>query len=564
MPGISGGQCPSSYNGYMVSDQSSTLCGFRTIEAAINLEGVQSVELFGRMEVIFSNNVEILGTPIALKNYVNDIEVNTNNKYELNFNIGEVCENVEINDDDRLIRIEYIVKSGTTATVRTNFTRLAYCITAPTATICPNYSEAADITINVDQYELKGNILIPGQFSCSGGSSTDHGLPDREVTITMLNSPGWIVCGDIETDNYGFYNCDIVKEDCDYEICVVGPEDDYCSLDEFDLDIIRDHILGYDCFDYKWQYYAGDATHDGTVSSGDIFAITTYLLYDNDQYLGIPWKYVSNTQYDNYTPYSSSGCPISVPTVSNCLDITVNNDPTHEDWYGIPTGDVNHSCTTCGFWSPPDIHVRSNNSKIPIIVRQVDEKSFILSINHTTGIAVWTIALNLDFPVDLIDNISLNNGNYLNELLWHIDKQNNIVKIAFVEIKGQDVYTFDIQFVLSKSISINTNSWSFNRELTKLNNVLIDAQKNIYFWEDIITKTFNDLYIYPNPANNTINLSQINIKANEVFLYYLDGRQISRNKLNSKSIDISNLQQGTYILRYKDPNFDRKFIIAKF
>lgn len=546
----------------MTNSQSSTTCGFRKIDAAINLEGATTVDLFGRMDVEFSNNVKILGTPIALSNYVDDIVVLSD--YEVSFIIGDICEPVEIDDNDPLIRIEYIIQSGSSATVHTDFTRLAYCTITPEVIICPNYSEAADVTVNVDQFELKGNVIIPGEFSCSGGISTDNGLPGREVSISMQNSPQWNICTDVQTDAYGYYDCETLKEDCSYEICVVGPEDEYCGMDEFDIDIIRDNVLGVACFDYKWQYYVGDVTNNGEVSTGDISAITQYLLYDDDQYLGLPWKYVSNTQYANYTPYNSSGCPYIVPQVQNCSEITIDNDPTLEDWYGFPIGDLNHTCTSCGFRKLPDTYVRSNENSIPPIVFQNENNSFNIRFNHNNGVTVWTMALQVDFPVDLISNIFLTDKINSHDLLWDLDKTNNVIKLCYVEMEGKEINSFEIKFELLASTLINSKLWRINHDHSKLNNVLIDKNKNYYVWDKIISNSPQHIFIFPNPLKDKIYLSHINETSNEIFIYQLDGKLIYNCQLKVNGIDITNFQVGTYILRYKDSEHENQFIFTKF
>ena len=393
----------------MTNEQSSTTCGFNKIDAAINLEGSSPVYLFGRMDVEFSSNVKILGTPVALKSYVDDIVVISD--YEVSFNIRDICETVEINDGDELIRIDYTILSGSSATAHTDFTRLSYCTGSPTQVIiCPNYSEADDITVNVDQFELEGNILIPGEFSCSGGSSTD---------------------------------------------------------------------------------------------------------------------------------------------------------PTEEDWYGFPVGDVNHTCTTCGFKGLPDIHVRSDETRIPVVVQQNDGESFSIKFNHNIGVTVWTMALKVDFPVELVKNIYFNNGLHSSGFLWNIDHTNNLIKLSYVELAGKEVSSFEIKVELSIATTINSEAWFIYQDQLRINNLLIDENKNYYFWDKIIMSTDQEIFLFPNPAKYVLFLSEINKLANEVFIYRLDGRLVSKNRLNSNSIDITHLPQGAYLLRYKDPKHERQFLFTK-
>ena len=55
-------------------------------------------DVFGRMEVIFSNNVKILDYEIRAT-YVDDVVIAANG-YEVSFDIGDKCEPDEVKDND--------------------------------------------------------------------------------------------------------------------------------------------------------------------------------------------------------------------------------------------------------------------------------------------------------------------------------------------------------------------------------------------------------------------------------------------------------------------------------
>ncbi len=97
VPGLSVCQCPTSYSGEMLTAEDyGPLCGFKSIVARINMSSTEDV--FGRMEVIFSNNVKILDYEIRAT-YVDDVVIAANG-YELSFDIGDICEPVEVKDND--------------------------------------------------------------------------------------------------------------------------------------------------------------------------------------------------------------------------------------------------------------------------------------------------------------------------------------------------------------------------------------------------------------------------------------------------------------------------------
>ena len=61
----------------------------------------------------------------------------------------------------------------------------------------------------------------------------------------------------------------------------------------------------------------------------------------------------------------------------------------------------------------------------------------------------------------------------------------------------------------------------------------------------------NDLFIYPNPANNKITIEGISNSNTSYILYNISGKIISKGDLNNSNItiDISRLQKGTYFLK---------------
>lgn len=74
--------------------------------------------------------------------------------------------------------------------------------------------------------------------------------------------------------------------------------------------------------------------------------------------------------------------------------------------------------------------------------------------------------------------------------------------------------------------------------------------------EELISK----YSIFPNPVNNVLNISS-NIEVNEIKVYSLLGKLIKSN-FNSNSINLNDLTNGIYIVKFKSPNnsFTEKFI----
>jgi len=73
----------------------------------------------------------------------------------------------------------------------------------------------------------------------------------------------------------------------------------------------------------------------------------------------------------------------------------------------------------------------------------------------------------------------------------------------------------------------------------------------------------NSLITYPNPTDGVLNLSVTNEFNNPFYtIIGVDGRLVASSKLTSKTIDVSNLAAGNYILRVYDASqsFTQKFI----
>jgi len=91
--------------------------------------------------------------------------------------------------------------------------------------------------------------------------------------------------------------------------------------------------------------------------------------------------------------------------------------------------------------------------------------------------------------------------------------------------------------------------------------------------ELIYTQENNNLYLYPNPANNVIHIIMNNFIKDPVEITIIDftGKQIYNQRLavnnttNKYSLDISNLSTGIYFvnMRSLDRNYNAKFIKTK-
>ena len=74
----------------------------------------------------------------------------------------------------------------------------------------------------------------------------------------------------------------------------------------------------------------------------------------------------------------------------------------------------------------------------------------------------------------------------------------------------------------------------------------------------------SDLYIYPNPAKNSITVSHSNIKISSYKILNMVGEEVLSGNLNSSTINIESLNSGTYLImmneEYSNQTYFKKFI----
>ncbi|WP_445756101.1 T9SS type A sorting domain-containing protein [Polaribacter sp.] len=123
------------------------------------------------------------------------------------------------------------------------------------------------------------------------------------------------------------------------------------------------------------------------------------------------------------------------------------------------------------------------------------------------------------------------------------------VPLSFFEGKGLTKDKF-LQYKLGSASDLNTKIVYFD---------------NIYFYNSATAGVEDNLFnvsIYPNPANNKLNISAVNTIQNAE-IYNVLGKKVMNVAINktSESIDISNLASGVYMIKY---NIENNVGTAKF
>ncbi len=106
---------------------------------------------------------------------------------------------------------------------------------------------------------------------------------------------------------------------------------------------------------------------------------------------------------------------------------------------------------------------------------------------------------------------------------------------------GQDTAIDYIRIIWPSGIVDQVNNPNINEAITILEGSYTLSSPDTFV---------GDLIVYPNPTKSVLNLSTLEDLDNAIYTVFdINGRRLLNAKLNSKTIDVSNLSSGQYILR---------------
>jgi hypothetical protein len=101
-------------------------------------------------------------------------------------------------------------------------------------------------------------------------------------------------------------------------------------------------------------------------------------------------------------------------------------------------------------------------------------------------------------------------------------------------------------------------SYPFNAPLVKLTEESEYPSEFIDY--DEVKNSESEIFLFPNPANNEINISNVNSPNALILIYNLQGKLEIKLQTNGLPIDISNLKKGIYLVKLID---DHKILINR-
>lgn len=377
-----------------------------------------------------------------------------------------------------------------------------------------------------DFYLVKTDPLgVPEFEKTYGGSDWD-----KAYDIIQLSDSGYVLVG--ETYSFGAGNNDVYIVRTDkfgdtlWTRTYGGPEDDFANAVLLDNDsivvvggttsfgqgmtdgmILKYHIDG----TFGWVKTAGKERDDYFTSvfkkTNDELMIsgTRHYYYDQTGYLGDFWIYHTENNGNLIADTSMTGGSHEIEIAN---DIIVNSQ--NHIIYGGSTKSFGYS--TIDF---------KTDAFIGKLLSSYYQSSYINNFGVAGDENVFALENCYDLGFVAIGNTK------------------------FMSSGGNNI------FILKVDKAVSTGNITVTTELT----------------EDVITLGIEELsseesfMIYPNPANNFINIETVDDEEFEILLY--DSRGSLHKKLNNtKSIDISNFPPGSYILHYRTKeNIIKKKII---
>ncbi|MBK6571343.1 MAG: T9SS type A sorting domain-containing protein [Saprospiraceae bacterium] len=541
LPGLVNGQCPSSYSGQMGNNQPYTPCGFNTIDVLMNTSN-NFTAYTGIVNGNFSSNVKILSIS-------NSSGVTSSISGDYNFTINLNNKSITSGTAISLATITYTLMTGNSASAVTTFTRVtAVDPGAPGGyTLCTTGGNASSESISLAQRTLEGNVLIPSEFSCTSGS-TNHGLPERDIAIDMNYNPYYNICTITDTPSDGFYECEELRNGCKYKVCVTHENEQACGIDEFDLDVIRDHILGTDCFDWVWQLYAADVNNNGSISTADVLQIQN-ILNNVSATMPLMWKYINYTEYVAQVLINQNdNCNADIPVADNCAEITISSNPTVEDWYGFPVGDVNYSCTSCEFASAPVSRSYTLGENFQnILINHTNTNELVLHFDCPFKVNVWSMVLqNLALQNEIV--AVYQDDKESNSFAWNYEKQTNQLRMSYVSNSIFTKRNFKINIIYKSKLEINGSCMRLVNGDPKIHNLIIGENGSYSYFDQPVFNHDSGFTIYPIPTTNYLSFLGEIPEEHQLKIYSSNGIEVYSGKVVEKTINTSNFPPGIYFL----------------
>ena len=269
---------------------------------------------------------------------------------------------------------------------------------------------------------------------------------------------------------------------------------------------------------------------------------------------------------NNSVPTATQTSTFPNSTALNTVQTTVSNISSTSN---IFSKNVANEISITGFQTPElTLNYITNNAKIG---------TFPLSYGYnftdttagtfTNGTNTGTFTGNIVTTVDAYGTLNLNNtgnGTFSGSITRLKTVQNINLNIGFLPV-GTVVQTSYAYIGASGFAELRYTKAVVNIPFASINNQTVIQIEDYYtnLLSTNVNKIANKFKIYPNPANDILNIkTDNNQKINALILSDINGREIINQTINTGNIKVSELEKGIYFLKIDSDNgiFTKKII----
>ncbi|MFD1552945.1 hypothetical protein DNU06_15925 [Putridiphycobacter roseus] len=209
-----------------------------------------------------------------------------------------------------------------------------------------------------------------------------------------------------------------------------------------------------------------------------------------------------------------------------------------------------------------EVHEIDHDTMVPATI--INDLANDASLCNRIGLGMWWISGKTTYQTDLINFISNFQGDKYAQIIGRSDQlerfKDSLYLTVFEQAKSLNIryiepWPYEFQYHTHDSILQDFNLWAdanFSATATcPIFNAINDEVPHL-----------NDLYIYPNPTNNFLNINLTFPFQNlEISVYNLSGKKVL-TAINQLQIPISHLPNGPYLIQLNmdDRKVDKKFI----
>jgi hypothetical protein len=182
-----------------------------------------------------------------------------------------------------------------------------------------------------------------------------------------------------------------------------------------------------------------------------------------------------------------------------------------------------------------------------VYATKVTETSFNLGIsenNNTTNAVFTTTPLTTNTSYFIVISYDIDNAvssMWINPLVNGTEPTTTYVTNETATATRTDLT------MVRLNLDSNARTGTFNVDEIRIGNTWNDVVPLVTASVD--TNSLNEIYLYPNPVKNTLNIDSKNVTIDAVLIFSIDGKEVLNINKVQNSVDVSSLTSGIYIIK---------------